>query len=550
MIGRRPNVLLIMADQLAAGWLPAYGHTVVHAPNVTALAAAGTTFDAAYCASPLCAPSRASMLTGLLPSRTGVYDNAAELPASVPTLAHHLRAAGYHTTLAGKMHFVGPDQLHGFEERLTADIYPAGLDWTPDWRKPLTERLPWYHTMDSVLTPGVCEASMQTDYDDEVAFHSARALYDHARYHRGQPFLLVASFTDPHDPWEIARRYWDRYDPAAIGLPAVGAQPLDETDPYSRRLRQMCGADEVTVDDQQIRTARHAYYAAISYVDERIGQILAALHGAGLAGDTIVIFTADHGEMLGERGLWYKMSFFESSARVPLIISVPGTPGGRRVAEPVSLLDLAPTLTELAGARTGSGLDGAAPDGAALDGAALDGAGPDAAPCDGVSLLPWLSGDRPWQRPGPVVAEYLAEGVTSPAVMLRSARHKLVVCDGDPDQLYDLARDPLERANRAGPAGPADQAGPDQADQAAADQAAAEHRDLRAYLAAHWDLAGLRDRVLASQRDRRLVGGALNQGAYTSWDYQPSAGSALRYVRSRADLYELQQNARLDSAGT
>jgi len=257
-----------------------------------------------------------------------------------------------------------------------------------------------------------------------------------------------------------------------------------------------------------------------------------------------VIFTADHGEMLGERGLWYKMSFFESSARVPLIISMPGTPGGRRVAEPVSLLDLAPTLTELAGAGTGNGLDGAA-----LGGSASDGAGSDAAPCDGVSLLPWLSGDRPWQRPGPVVAEYLAEGVTSPAVMLRSARHKLVVCDGDPDQLYDLARDPLEEANRAGPAGSPNQT--DQADQAEpTDQAAAEHRDLRAYLAAHWDLAGLRDRVLASQRDRRLVGGALNQGAYTSWDYQPSASSALRYVRSRADLYELQQNARLDSAGT
>jgi choline-sulfatase len=523
----QPNILLIMADQLAAGWLPAYGHPVVHAPNLTALSAAGTTFESAYCASPLCAPSRASMLTGLLPSRTGVYDNAAELPASVPTLAHHLRAAGYHTTLAGKMHFVGPDQLHGFEERLTADIYPAGLDWTPDWRKPLTERLPWYHSMDSVLTPGVCEASMQTDYDDEVAFHAARALYDHARYHRGQPFLLVASFTDPHDPWEIARRYWDRYDPAAIELPAVGAQPLDQTDPYSRRLRQMCGADEGTVDDATIRTARHAYYAAISYVDERIGQILTALHGAGLAGDTIVIFTADHGEMLGERGLWYKMSFFEPSARVPLIFTLPGTPGGRRVAEPVSLLDLAPTLTELAGTGTGTGLNGASPD---------------AGPGDGVSLLPLLSGGRPWQRPGPVVAEYLAEGVTNPAVMLRTARHKLVVCDGDPDQLYDLPRDPREQANLAGPA-----ASPDQA---STDQAALAHRDLRAYLAAHWDLPGLRERVLASQRDRRLVGGALNQGTYTSWDYQPSVNDALRYVRSRADLYELQKNARLDPAGT
>src|SRR6185437_5085291 len=133
---------------------------------------------------------------------------------------------------------------------------------------------------------------------------------------------------------------WDRYDPAAIGLPAVGAQPLDETDPYSRRLRQMCGADEVAVDDATIRTARHAYYAAISYVDERIGQILTALHGAGLAGDTIVIFTADHGEMLGERGLWYKMSFFEPSARVPLIVAAPGRFAPRRVGAAVSTLDL------------------------------------------------------------------------------------------------------------------------------------------------------------------------------------------------------------------
>jgi choline-sulfatase len=296
----------------------------------------------------------------------------------------------------------------------------------------------------------------------------------------------------------------------------------------------MCGADEVTVDDATIRTARHAYYAAISYVDERIGQILTALHGAGLAGDTVVIFTADHGEMLGERGLWYKMSFFEPSARVPLIFTLPRAPGGRRVAEPVSLLDLAPTLTELAGTGTGAGLNGA---------------GPDAGPSDGVSLLPWLSGGRPWQRPGPVVAEYLAEGVTNPAVMLRTARHKLVVCDGDPDQLYDLGRDPLEQANLAGPAASPDQAGADSPDQAGAEQAAPAHRDLRAYLAAHWDLPGLRERVLASQRDRRLVGGALNQGTYTSWDYQPSVNDALRYVRSRADLYELQQNARLDSAG-
>ena len=113
--GGSPNVVLIMVDQLAAQWLPAYGHDVVHAPNLTALASDSVTFEAAYCASPLCAPSRAALLSGRRASAIDVFDNAAELRASVPTLAHHLRAAGYSTCLSGKMHFVGPDQLHGFD---------------------------------------------------------------------------------------------------------------------------------------------------------------------------------------------------------------------------------------------------------------------------------------------------------------------------------------------------------------------------------------------------------------------------------------------------
>ena len=155
----RPNVLLLMADQLAAGWLPAYGHEVVQAPHVDALARESVVFDSASCASPLCGPSRAALLTGKLPSRTGVYDNAAELPASEPTIAHRLRLEGYRTCLAGKMHFVGPDQLHGYEERLTTDIYPADLEWTPDWERPLDDPLPWYHTMEAVRTPAVAHAS-------------------------------------------------------------------------------------------------------------------------------------------------------------------------------------------------------------------------------------------------------------------------------------------------------------------------------------------------------------------------------------------------------
>jgi choline-sulfatase len=507
MDGGRRNVLLLMADQLAAGWLPAYGHAPVRAPNLTALAERATVFESAYCPSPLCAPSRAGLLSARRPSRIGVFDNAAEMPATTPTVMHQLRAHGYHTALIGKMHFVGPDQLHGFEERLTPDIYPGDLDWTPDWRLPAGEHVPWYHTMDSVLHPGVSVASMQQDYDDEVAFRAVRKIFDLAREDVARPFLLVVSFTNPHDPWELRPRYWDLYDRAAIDLPAVPRIPLDEADPHSRRLREMCGIDEVELTEAQLRAARHGYYAAISYLDERVGEVLGALRDAGLDDDTIVAFTADHGEMLGERGLWYKMSFFEHSARVPLFVRAPGGNSPARVAEPVSLLDLAPTLLELTGTPW--------PEEYAEE-------------LDGVSLAGLMAGDAErWSRP--VLAEYLAEGVTAPAVMVRRGRHKFVACPGDPDQLYDLAEDPAELFNLATDPG---------------------HRDLVAELgdevALGWELGELEQRVLASQRERQLVMHGLGKGAASSWGFAPSIPSR-SYVRGGADLYEVQREARLDA---
>jgi choline-sulfatase len=495
----RPNVLLLMVDQLAASWLPMYGHDVVRAPNLGALAADGVVFESAYCASPLCAPSRAAMLTGRLPSRTGVYDNAAELRASEPTVTHHLRAAGYATCLSGKMHFVGPDQLHGYEQRLTTDVYPADLDWTPDWRLPATERLPWYHTMESVLTPGVCTASMQMDYDDEVAHRAVRKLHDLARDPAGRPFFLTVSFTHPHDPWELRPRYWDLYDEAEIDLPAVGPFPREEADPHSLRLRDMSGIDQAALTDEQVRRARHGYYAAVSYADERIGEVLAALADAGLEDDTIVLFTADHGELLGERGLWYKMAFFEAAARVPLVVRVPGGLGGVRVAEPVSQLDLAPTLLDLCG---------------------LGGAGA----MDGRSLAPALGGGA--LAESDVVAEYLAEGVTSPAVMLRRGRHKYIWCADDPEQLYDVEADPHELDDLA-PSEPALCA------------------ELRAEVERRWDMPALGAAVLRSQEERRVVVEALGHGRPASWNFVPGADA--EFVRGSDDLYAFQRRARLDA---
>jgi choline-sulfatase len=492
-----PNVLLLMADQLAASWLPAYGHDIVQSPHLDALAAAGVVFDSAYCASPLCAPSRASLLTGRLPSDTGVYDNAAELRASEPTVTHHLRAAGYDTCLSGKMHFVGPDQLHGFEQRLTTDVYPADLNWTPDWRVPLTERLPWYHTMESVLAPGVCTASMQMDYDDEVAHRAVRKLRRLAR-DRSRPFFLCVSFTNPHDPWELRAEYWHRYDADAIDLPAFGPLPRERADPHSVRLRDMSGIDDVELDDEQVRRARHGYYAAISYVDERIGEVMRALEETGLRDDTIVLFTADHGEMLGERGLWYKMAFFEQSARVPLIVAGPGL-APARVAEPVSQLDLVPTLLDVCGLDPASGPAGR-------------------------TLAPALAGEPP--APADVITEYLAEGVSAPAVMLRRGRHKYICCDGDPELLYDLEADPQERVDIA----------------ASAPDVCAE---LRAEVARRYDLPALRDAIVRSQDERRLVVAALNSGRTENWSWV--AGPDAEPVAGNDDLYDFQRRARLDA---
>jgi choline-sulfatase len=480
---------------------------VVHAPVLSALADGGVVFDAAYCASPLCAPSRAALMCGRRASALGVFDNAAELRASVPTLAHWLRAAGYRTCLAGKMHFVGPDQLHGFERRLTTDVYPATLDWTPDWSREVADRLPWYHSAEAVLTPGRTVASMQTDYDDEVAFHAVRFVHELARSRAGSrdPFFLTVSFTNPHDPWEVPPRYWDLYDPASISLPAVPLIPFEEADPHSQRLRQMSAIDDVALTDEQILLARHAYYAAISYVDERIGMVLEALRSTGLDEGTIVVFTADHGEFLGERGLWYKMSFLEPSARVPLLASGPGLAAGGRVDVPVSLIDLAPTVLELAGVSAGG------------------------VPLDGESLAGSLAGDSSTGH-GPVVCEYHAEGVNAPAAMIRAGRHKLIVCHGDPDQLFDLESDPLELSNLA---------------------LDPEHGGLvdalRSELAARLDLSEIERTVLESQRERRVVVAGLSRGDVAAWDYQPFVDASTQYVRTREDLYHLQRVARLDA---
>jgi choline-sulfatase len=505
----RPNFLILMADQLAAGALAAYGNRVSRTPHIDELAANGVVFDSFYCNSPLCAPSRFSFLSGRQVSAIGAYDNAAEFRADVPTFAHYLRRGGYRTVLSGKMHFCGADQLHGFEERLTTDIYPADFGWTPDWSR-FDERPSWYHSMDSVTQAGPCTRSNQIDFDDEVIFCARQQLFDMARSDDQRPFCMVASMTHPHDPYVIPQRYWDRYADSDIDMPRVQAAVPEEWDPHSRRLRHISGLERQPVTPAQTRAARHAYYGALSYVDEQVGVMLDALRDAGFADDTVVVLLADHGDMLGERGLWYKMNFFEPSCRIPLIVHAPSRFPARRVARSQSLVDLLPTLCELAG-----------------------GGAPYATPLDGTSLVPLLEGSGDGgAHTGEVIGEYLAEGALAPLVMIKRGPYKFVHSPADPDQLYDLSADPDELRNLA--SSPAH---------------AARVREFRTVVNRRWDLPALTAAVLASQQRRLAAYAALRCGRYTPWDFQPRRDASRRYVRNDQELGDFESMARFPPFG-
>jgi len=498
----RPNFLIFMVDQLAGTLFPDGPAPFLHAPALAALAARSRRFANAYCASPLCAPSRASFMTGQLPSRTRVYDNAAEFAPDIPTFAHHLRRAGYLTCLSGKMHFVGPDQLHGFEERLTTDIYPADYGWTPDYEHPDRRIDWWYHNLGSVTGAGTAEITNQLEYDDETAFLAAQRLHDLARRADPRPWCLTVSFTHPHDPYVARQRFWDLYEDCPALDPTVPPAPFDALDLHSQRLLVAADATAFEITAQHVRTARRGYFANISYVDEQIGALLGVLDRCGFADDTVVLFVSDHGDMLGERGLWFKMSFREGSARVPLLLAGPGIAPGLE-ARPVSTLDVCPTLAALAGIPAA-----------------------EVAPfVDGESLAAATA------TRGPVPMEYAAEGSTSPMVALRDGRFKLILSASDAPLLYDLEADPAELVNLAEDAA--------HARTLAVLQETARQR---------WDLAAFDAQVRDSQARRRLVYEALRQGAYTPWDFEPRRSASERFMRNHMNLDNLEASKRYPRA--
>lgn len=430
----QPNILFIISDQMTAALTGVYGHPVVQTPQLERLAERGIRFDAAYTPFPLCSPGRACLMTGRHASAIGAWDNGALLPADQPTFAHYLSNAGYDTVLSGKMHFVGPDQVHGFRRRLNTDIYSSDFDWVrPEWialketggercEEVMSQR-PRYNAQ------GYTGEGVQINvwhnalsYDEETHFRALEYLRVRGRTRDQGPFLLCASYHHPHEPFWPPQEYWDLYEGAEIDLPHFPANLDDTYSMMDRNLNAYHGTRRYDLRDPEgLYRLRRAYYGLVTYMDRKVGELLDALEANGLADNTVVVFASDHGDMLCEKEMVQKRGFYEWSCRVPLIVRFPdGWQGGTTYTAPVSLLDLLPTFAELAGVEQ-------------------------LLPHDGVSLLSQLE-QRETDR---TVYAQAHEAVGMPCIMARQGQYKYNYIHGYAPQLFDLAADPGEWNNLA-----------------------------------------------------------------------------------------------------
>ena len=483
---RRPNLLFLFSDQHAQKIAGCYGDPVALTPNLDRLAARGVIFDQAYCPSPICVPSRMSLLTGRHPYAQECWTNDDGLASDRPTLAHALGAAGYEPALVGRLHSMGPDQLHGYVHREVGDHSP---NWIGVPR----------HDMGALADtnepdPASVERSGpgQSAYElKDVDVTAAACTYLGALGARrgdaaDRPFCLTVGFMLPHPPY-VARpedyvRHAGRVDPPALPAPAPGREH-----PWLAWWRQNRGLDRVRPD--AVLRARTAYYGLVTRLDLFIGEILAALESSGLAEDTLVVYSTDHGDQLGERGLFWKHTFYDESVKVPLILAWPGRlPAGERRAQVVNLVDLTATLLDALGApplphAQGRSFLAAARDGrAAWDDETYSEYCTDAVPA-------WTGGMAVQQR------------------MVRRGRWKLVYYHGYRPQLFDLEADPHELRDLAEDA-----------------RHGAVRDALVPKVLAGWDPDRIRQRMLERRADKDLVGAwarRMHPPNQYLWEFKP-----------------------------
>ena len=436
----RPNVLFVAVDDMR-DWTVGLGGYAgkVHTPNQQRLAKMGVEFTHAYCASPLCCPSRAAVMTGLMPTTSGIYNNGQWWKPHMPdavTIPLHFRAHGYKVAGAGKVfhHTAGnnpPQQWDEFRRLVFRDDpWYRGAKLNYPWSKvgPPPEGFPFCgfgglpHENDWGPLPGRDER----DYDDARTVDFAVEYLQRkdgasARSGKGRPFFLACGIFRPHLPWYVPRKYFDLYPLDEIKLPEVREDDLDDIPREGRALSKARRSDlEKITSAGKRKHAVQAYLASITFADAQFGRLLDALESSPHADNTIVVFWSDHGWHLGEKQHWHKMTLWEEATRVPLLIAAPGAAkAGARCDRPVSLVDIYPTLIDLCGLAAKPELDG--------------------------QSLAGLLRDPGAKRDRPAVMVY-RRGQCA----VRSRRWRYIRYADGGEELYDHESDPNEWTNLAG----------------------------------------------------------------------------------------------------
>ncbi|MBL4700461.1 MAG: sulfatase-like hydrolase/transferase, partial [Phycisphaeraceae bacterium] len=345
----KPNIVLIMSDQHHKRAMSFAGHPYVKTPALDRLASRGISFGQAFCNYPLCGPSRASFMTGQHPHETRVVTNHGEFRTDTPTFAHQFLASGYETIISGRMHFVGVDQRHGFARRLISDVSPTAFHATRVNPNPVLADLgdtPGMNKQGIIKSgPG---RSGYLSFDEHVTQATVKFFEERKNNPSDKPYLLTVGYTMPNCPFVAESddfyQYWDQ-----LPTPETSEESLGEQHPFHAELRRHWGINPLPDAQAQKRTAA-AYYGMVTHLDRQVDAVMQALEASGEAQNTIVVYTSDHGDQLGAHGLWWKSTFYEGSVGVPLIISRPNDPrAGQETQANVSLMDIGPTLLDLAG---------------------------------------------------------------------------------------------------------------------------------------------------------------------------------------------------------
>lgn len=416
MAGR--NVLVIMSDEHNPKVLGAAGHPVIHTPNLDALAARGTSFTSAYTTSPVCIPARAGFACGKYIHQVGFWDNADAYDGSVPSWHHVLRERGHRVVSIGKLHFRANGEDHGFsDEQIPMHIYQEKGDLLGLIRDDPPRR-GGSKKMAQMAGPG---ESAYTFYDKEICSKAQVWLREQGVKDDGKPWVLFVSFVAPHFPLTAPPEHYYRYWTRELPMPRLYAREQRPKHPYLEDYRNSFCYDDYFETETDVKRAICGYFGLVSYLDENIGKILRALEEAGLAANTSIMYTSDHGDNLGARGLWGKSTMYEEVAGVPFIMAGPGYPAGKRVGTPVSHVDAFPTIVEAAGEPMLPGFPG-------------------------IALSAIARGATPERT---VLSEYHGMGSTTGAFAIRNGKWKYVHYAKYPPQLFDLERDPDETCDLA-----------------------------------------------------------------------------------------------------